>query len=256
MILGFAGAGNMAEALARGWADAEHGPEAMLFCDLDPERAAALAAETGGETRATLPGLARDVDVLLLAVKPAALEAVAAEIGADSPPILSVLAATPVAKLAEGVPGVPVLRVMPNQPAEVGAGVLCYVEPDPEMPAEIAGGLVTLLGQLGHTVALAEEDLDAAMAVMSCAPAYVALFAKALAAAGAAEGLSNQLALELVVDTLEGTARLLEVKDPDAVMRAVAPPGGATEAGLEALAAGGFGRALEAAVEASLESFR
>lgn len=256
MKIGFAGAGNMAAAMARGWAAAPEGPEAMLFCDLDAERAAALATEVGGETRATLAELAADSDVLLLAVKPAALVEVANELGGQAPPILSVLAATPVAKLAAAFPSVPVLRVMPNQPAEVGAGVLCYVEPDSGMPVDIAGGLVSLLGQLGHTVALAEDQLDAAMAVMSCAPAYVALFAKALAGAGAAEGLSHELALELVAGTLEGTARLLDVKDPDALMRSVAPPGGATEAGLEALAAAGFSSALEAAVLASLERFR
>ena len=246
----------MAAAIARGWARADAGPEAMLFCDLDAERAEALAGETGGETRATLGELVGDCDVLLLAVKPAALDAVAEELGGEAPPILSVLAATPLARLRAAFPGVPVLRVMPNQPVEVGAGTLCYVEPDDEMPAELAGELVRLLDALGHTVALAEDDLDPAMAVMSCSPAYVALFAKELAGAGAREGLDQTLARELVAGTLAGTAKLLGAKPAEEIIRTVAPPGGATEAGLEALAAGGFAGALEAAVEASLERFR
>ena len=246
----------MAAAMARGWARSDGGPEAMLFCDIDAERAETLANEVGGETRASLGELVADSDALLLAVKPAALDSVAEELGGEAPPILSVLAATPLERLRTAFPGVPVLRVMPNQPAAVGSGVLCYAEPDDEMPADLAGQLVGLLDALGHTVALPEADLDAAMAVMSCAPAYIALFAKALADAGTAEGLDPGLADELVVGTLEGTARLLRVKDPEALIRAVAPPGGATEAGLDALRSGAFSESLEAAVKASLERFR
>ncbi len=81
MRVGFAGAGNMAAAMARGWAAGDGGPEAMLFCDLEAERARALAAEVGGQTRAGLRELAADSDVLVLAVKPAALDEVATELG-------------------------------------------------------------------------------------------------------------------------------------------------------------------------------
>jgi len=56
--------------------------------------------------------------------------------------------------------------------------------------------------------------------------------------------------------TLEGTAELLRERDPESIRRSVAPPGGATEAGLEALEAGGFEAAIAAAVAASLERFR
>src|SRR5919198_2465907 len=55
MRIGFAGAGNMAGAMARGWAGAEGGPEAMLFCDIEAERAATLAEEVGGEVQDDLP---------------------------------------------------------------------------------------------------------------------------------------------------------------------------------------------------------
>ena len=68
----------MAGALARGWAAAEHGPEAMLFCDAGSGRAAALAEETGGEAVETLAELALRADAVVLAVKPAALDRAAA----------------------------------------------------------------------------------------------------------------------------------------------------------------------------------
>jgi pyrroline-5-carboxylate reductase len=244
----------MAAAMARGWSRSGAGPE-MLFCDLDAQRAATLAKNVDGETRDSLPELREDADVVLLAVKPPALGDVAGELDGRAPALLSVMAATSVAELADAFPGVPALRVMPNQAAEVGRGVLCYVPPE-DMDEDLANELIGLLAALGTAVAVPEERIDAAMAVMSCAPAYVALFAEALAAGGERNGLDRAMALELVAGTLEGTAELLRERDPEAIRRAVAPPGGATEAGLDALAAHGFTDAIAAAVEASLERFK
>ena len=244
----------MAAAMARGWSRSEAQPQ-MLFSDLEAERAERLAKEVHGETRPDLVSLREDADVLLLVVKPAALDAVAEELEGRAPALLSVMAATPVARLAEAFPGVPALRVMPNQPVEVRRGVLCYVPPA-DMDEELANDLIALLGELGTAVAVPEDRIDTAMAVMSCAPAYVALFAEELARGGERNGLEGALALELVAGTLEGTAELLRERDPETVRRAVAPPGGATEAGLEALTENGFERAIAAAVEASLERIR
>jgi pyrroline-5-carboxylate reductase len=245
----------MAGALARGWAGAEGGPSAMLFCDLDSERAAALAEGVGGETRTNLPELAADSEVLLLAVKPPALDDVAQELAGKAPAVLSVLAGTPLSRVAEAFPGVPVLRVMPNQPVEVRRGVLCHPPPH-EMPQELAERLLSLLGLLGTVVPVEERLIDAAMAVMSSSPAYLAMIVEALARAGQREGLEPELAHELVVDTLEGTAELLRIRDPAAVRSAVASPGGATEKGLEALEQRGMHAAIVHAVRASLERFR
>lgn len=255
MIVGFAGAGNMAAAMARGWAGAEGGPESMLICDLDRERASSLAAEVEGETRESLPEIAAESDVVLLAVKPAALGEVAGQIGASAPAILSVMAATTTERLQQAFADTPILRAMPNQPVEVRRGVICHAPPV-AMPDEMQTRLLGLLSDLGAVVAIDESDIDAAMAVMSCAPAYVALFAGALARAGEGEGLDAELALELVAETLIGTAELLARRDPEAIQRAVAPPQGATEAGLEALRDAGFEEALASAVKASLERFR
>lgn len=246
MILGFVGAGSMAAAMARGWARSEDPPE-MLFCDLDPERADRLATEVGGATRADLGSLRDDSQALLLAVKPAALDSVASELEGGAPALVSVMAAVPLERIEAAFPGVPALRVMPNQPAEVGKGVMVHAPPGPG-----AGHLLGLLEALGTRVEVPEETIDAAMAVMSCSPAYVALFAEALARAGARGGLDPALSIELVAATLEGTAELLRKRDPLTIRRAVAPPGGATEAGLEALQAGGFEEAIASAVDASL----
>lgn len=256
MKLGFAGAGNMAAAMARGWAVGDPAPRAMAFCDLDRDRARALADEVGGAEVASLAELRDGCDVLVLAVKPAALDDVASELGGRAPALLSILAATPLERIAAAFPGVPALRVMPNQPVSVGRGVLCYVSPDESLPEPLAVGLVELLSGLGTPVAVAEELIDAAMAVMSCSPAYVAELAGALAEAGVAEGLDPELAARLVAGAIGGTAELLAAQSPEQIRRAVAPPGGATEAGLDALARQGFEQAVKAAVGASLEQFR
>ncbi len=112
------------------------------------------------------------------------------------------------------------------------------------------------LALLGHVVELPDEDFDAATAVMGCAPAYLALAVEAIADAGAEDGLDPELARELVVETTAGTAELLRVRHPADVRKAVASPGGSTEAGLEALDREGARGAFEAAVRASLERMR
>lgn len=240
--------------MARGWATGEGGPDAMLFCDLEAERASALAAEVGGQVRVGLSQLAADSDLLVLAVKPTALDQVAAELGGGAPALISVLAATPTERIAEAFPGVPAMRVMPNQPVEVRRGVLCYVKPE-AMPAELEDGLLALLGLLGTLVPLEEGQIDAAMAIMSSSPAYIALVAEALARGGEREGLDPRLAGELVAGTLAGTAALLEKRDPATIRDAVASPGGATEAGLAQLE-GVVEDAFVNAVNASLEHVR
>ena len=254
MRIGFAGAGNMAAAMARGWAAGPGEPEAMLFTDLDQPRAEALAEEVGGETRATLAELAAGSDVILLAVKPAALDAVAEELGGVAPALLSVLAVTSTSRLAEAFPGVPILRLMPNQPVEVRRGVICHA-PAVSMPDELHDRLLALLEPLGDLVGLDESDIDAAMAIMSSSPAYIALVAEALARGGEREGLDPDVAGELVAGAFAGTAQLLRRRDPATIRNAVAPPGGATEAGLAQLE-GVVEDAFVNAVNASLERFR
>lgn len=244
----------MAAAMARGWAAGAGRPEAMLFCDLDGERARSVADEVGGETRDSLRELARDCEVVVLAVKPGALGEVAEELGGQAPALISILAATPTTALADAFPGVPVLRLMPNQPVEVRRGMLCYVA-GVGMPGELLAKLLALLEPLGELVPLEERLIDPAMAVMSSSPAYIALVAEALARGGEREGLDPKLAGELVAGALAGTAELLGKRDPATIRSAVASPGGATEAGLHQLE-GVVEDAFVNAVNASLERFR
>lgn len=244
MIVGFVGSGSMAAAMARGWQGEFEG---MLFSDSGSGRALALAGELGGEAVSNAEIGAR-ADLIVLAVKPAKLADAAAGLG-DAKVVVSLLGATPLEAVAAAFPGAEVHRVMPNVGVEVRRGVLCVAGP----PSPAVRGKLAVLG---HVVELEDEDFDAATAVMGCAPAYLALAVEAIAAAGAEDGLDEQLARDLVVETTAGTAELLRRRHPADVRRAVASPGGSTEAGLEALEREGGREAFEAAVRASLARMR
>ncbi len=245
MIVGFVGAGSMAGAMARGLAGEVDG---MLFTDSGSGRALGLAEEVRGEAMGSNRELGERADVVVLAVKPAMLEEVGAELGGVKA-VVSLLGATPLARVEAAVPGAEVARVMPNVAVEVRRGVLCVAG---SVSAEVRG----MLELLGQVVELPDSEFDAATAVMGCAPAYLALAVEAIADAGAEAGLEPELARELVVETTAGTAELLRLRHPADVREAVASPGGSTEAGLEALDRGGARDAFEAAVRASLERMR
>jgi pyrroline-5-carboxylate reductase len=244
MIVGFVGSGSMAAAIARGWAGEF---ERMLFSDSGSGRAVELARELGGEAVSNHE-IAERADFVVLAVKPVVLDAVAPDLGAARK-LVSILAAVPVARLQASFPGAEVLRVMPNLGVEVRKGVLCVA-------GSASGEVRGKLDLLGHVVEMPDADFDAATAVMGCAPAYLALAVEAIADAGAEDGLDPGLALELTVETAVGTAELLRAHSPAAVRKAVASPGGSTEAGLEALEREDARGAFAAAVRASLERMR
>jgi pyrroline-5-carboxylate reductase len=234
----------MAAAMARGW---EGQFAEMLFSDSGSGRARLLAEELGGEAVDNTE-LAERSDVLVLAVKPNKLEEVAPQLDGAAK-VVSVLAATPLARLREALPNAEVLRVMPNVGVEVRKGVLCIA-------GEASAEVLAALELLGRVVEIGDDEFDEATAIMGCAPAYLALAVEALADAGSRAGLDEALARDLVVETTAGTAELLRVRHPADVRKAVTSPGGSTEAGLEALDREGARGAFLAAVEASLERMK
>lgn len=255
MILGFAGAGNMAAAMARGWTSAD-GPEQMLFCDSGSGRAARLAGATGGEAVDSLVELGLRSDAVVLAVKPAALEIAVEQLDGEAEAVLSVLGATSLPTLRELFGSVPVVRIMPTVATEIARGVICHAPLDPELDGRVGAALIDLVSELGHVVEVADDQMDVATAVMACPPAYLAVVVQALAEAGAEHGLEPELSYDLVLESFAGTLEVLRRYDPITVRTAVASPGGSTEAGLGALADAGTSDAFKAAVTTSLKRMR
>lgn len=252
MEIGLIGAGNMASALARGIG------EPALVADVDAAKAAALAAELGGQAVASNAELAERADVVVLCHKPKQLDEVAGEVAGRAGAIVSILAATDTARLEAAYPDVPVYRFIPNIPAEVRQGVLCYV------PGRLAAEgpeqeILALFGRAGAVIPLESEPLiEPAMALMSCGPAFMALMAESFAEAGAAHGLAPDEALRMTVETMAGTAAYLREHgyDAEALRGRVATPGGATERGLIALEERGLRDVCRAAVDAVVEGTR
>jgi pyrroline-5-carboxylate reductase len=255
MKVGIIGAGNMAAAMARGWHGATDGPESIMLSDSGSGRAERLAAEIGGEAVAENAELAERSDLIVLAVKPAALDAVATEISGTGRTVISVLGATSLARLREALPEAPLVTAMPNVAVEVRRGVICWAASE-ELDASARERIEAVLSLLGTAIELDESLIDPATAVMGCSPAYIALFAEALTDAGVREGLPEAQAQLMVTETLAGTAALLEVHHTLRLRRAVASPGGSTAAGLAALERGSMRAAVGDAVRASLERMR
>jgi pyrroline-5-carboxylate reductase len=255
MKVGFVGAGNMATGIARGWAAAagETGaPETMLFADADAGKAQSLAEEVGGEALEGNREVADAADLVLLAVKPNVLDDVSGELTDAGKPVVSILAATRLERLQEALPGLEVVRVMPNLGAQLRQAVLCVVYPD-EMDDARRHELRELLGLLGEVIEIDEELIEAATAVMGSSPGYLALIAEAMVEAGVAEGLTEDQATRMIARAMTATGGLLEHRSPGELKQAVASPGGMTEAGLEALDEREVREAFKAAVDASLE---
>jgi len=251
MKIGFIGAGSMASALARGLG------EPALLHDVDSARAEALAEEIGGRAVASNRELAEGSDLVILCHKPAHTEEVAEQVGDAAKAVASIVATVPTTRLESVYPGVPVYRFIPNIPVEVGRGVLCYA------PGVLAAEgpedqVLRLFGRAGVVVPLDEDQIDPAMAIMSCGPAFVALVVDAMASAGTRHGIESAQATRLVTETMAGTAAYLDANglDPHELIGRVATPGGVTEKGLRVLEDTGLRASFDAAVDLVLEESR
>jgi pyrroline-5-carboxylate reductase len=248
MEIGLIGCGNMARAMARGWA------RPLLCADPVAERARSLAEELGGEALASNAEVARRADLVILCHKPTQLRAVAEEIAPQARAVASILAATPLQALRDAYPDRPVYRFIPSLPVEVRKGAVVQaaaVEQDAALDAAVG----ELFGQLGTLVVLDDALLEVATGLMACAPAYVALVAEAQIDAGVRRGIPSAQGAELVVQTLAGTAELLRTRgfDTVAVRREVSSPGGLTARGVDALERAGLRAAFSDALDAVLD---
>ncbi|MFL5867496.1 MAG: pyrroline-5-carboxylate reductase family protein [Thermoleophilaceae bacterium] len=252
MRVGLIGAGNMASALARGLG------LPVVVSDVVHEKAAALAQDTGGEAVASNAEVAKRSDVLVLCHKPAQLDEVAGQVAGRVKLVVSILAAVTTAEVEARYPGVPVYRFIPNIPAEVGRGVLCYT-PGSRAADGPEREILELFGRAGLVIRLDDEELlEPAMALMSCGPAFMALVAESFVDAGVHHGLSRADAARMIAETMAGTAEYLKANDLDteALRVRVATPGGVTERGLIKLEEGAMRAVCRLAVDTVVEATR
>lgn len=255
--IGFIGAGQMATALGQGFARAGLvQPQGLMASDPSDEARQRFAQATGGRATADNLEVARQADVLLLAVKPQQLVRVAAELKGKIGPeqlVVSIAAGIRLSVLADGLgAGVRLVRVMPNTPCLVGRGACGYCLGTAARPED--GPLVEqLLRSVGIAVEVDEKLLDAVTGLSGSGPAFVYVIIEALSDGGVRMGLPRKVAVQLAAQTVLGAAEMVLVTGdhPGVLKDRVASPGGTTIAGLQALEEGGLRAALMAAVEAA-----
>jgi pyrroline-5-carboxylate reductase len=238
----------MASALARGLG------QPALVSDVDRGRAEALASAIGGQAVESNAAAAREADAVVLCHKPPQLHDVAEEIRDHAKAVVSILGGVTTEAIAAEYPGTPVYRLMPSIPVEVGQGVVCFAA-GPNAQDGPQDDVRELMGRVGTLIDVPEHLIDAATAVMSCAPAFYALVVEALVDGGVRHGLPAEMAGTMAVETLAGTATVLREggNDTAELRRRVTSPGGMTERGLAALEEHGIRDAFDAAVTAVVQ---
>ena len=257
-VLGFIGTGNMGGALAR--AAAKNRENQLLLANRSPEKAAALATETGGTPVDNLT-LVRQAELIFLGVKPhmlpGLLESIKAELNRRESRfvLVSMAAGTEIGHVQALAGGdYPVIRIMPNTPCAIGEGMTLYACSENVANEEEKSFLEAMRGA-GRFAKMEERLIDAGSAVSGCGPAFVDLFVEALADGGVACGLPRQQAMELAAQMAAGAARLiLEAgKHPGQLKDEVCSPGGSTIQGVRALETAGFRAAAMNAVITAYE---
>ena len=261
--IGFIGGGNMGEALIRGLLSTGLFPaERITVYDVSASRIAYLAKEYGIGTSRNVSELAASSGILLLAVKPQTMSAVLNELRshvAHGPLVISIAAGIPLAMLQGALPeGTAVVRVMPNTPALVlkGASALSRGK---NVSVEQMEMSLALFRAVGKAVETEEKWMDTVTGLSGSGPAFVLLMIEALIDSGVLMGLPRHLSRELAVQTVLGTALMVDQtgKHPGELKDMITSPGGTTIYGLKVLEAksvrGAFMEAVEAASKRSEE---
>jgi pyrroline-5-carboxylate reductase len=212
MVIGFIGAGVMARALARGIVDQRMVPADRLICSA-PTAADGqpfLDLFPGARWTADNAEVVRSSDLTILAVKPQVLPAAMQPLGLVSAGklFLSIAAGTTLAKIAGWLdPTARIIRAMPNTPLQIGLGASVYAA-GVNVTADDEALVQRLLSAAGKAWPVAENQIDAVTALSGSGPAYVFHFIDALTQGGIALGLSGELARDLALQTVLGSAQL------------------------------------------------
>jgi len=282
--LGFIGVGNMGEALVKGLIASQAAqPGQIRVSARRPERVAELL-QLYGVRGGSNAEVARESEVVVLAVKPQILDQVLRSIASELTPdklLISVAAGVPIAAIERRLQNregkspaatplagavqpeeaglIPwrIVRAMPNTPATVRAGATALAMGEHATEGDLATAK-TIFESVGLTVLLEEGQLDAVTGLSGSGPAYIFLIIEALADAGVKVGLSRRASLQLAAQTVLGSAKLLieSGQHPGLLKDSVTSPGGTAIAGLHTLEAGGLRNVLMNAVESATRRSR
>ena len=272
--IGFIGAGTMGEAMINGLIQSGiFTASAVTAGDVSADRLDTLKRAYGIHVTEDNFRLFSENDIIILAVKPHHVVPILSDIAADKnyrivhrKIVISIAAGIPIAKIenclypaldATSRSHLPIIRVMPNTPALVQAGMSGMSANKQAIPDDltIAG---RILKAMGNVIGFDETDLDAVTAISGSGPAYVFYYVESMIEAAVKVGLSPSDAMELILTTIKGAVKLLEDHgdSPEHLRRQVTTPGGTTEAALKVLETRHFKQAIIDAIAAATDKAR
>lgn len=267
MRLGFVGTGAMSGAIAKGLRLAGDQDTPLVLFDVFRPAAETLASSVQGQTAGSISEVVNECDVILLGVKPQVQKEVLRDIVATPrveplPTLMSIAAGRSLAAIASDLtdfgadPLPPLIRVMPNVNAQIGASMSAITFTD-DVPETVRDFATRLFNSVGQCLELPENLFDVFGALAGCSPAWFFQIVDSFARAGVKHGLTKQQALVTITQTMLGSAQLLQENADDGVGPAslidrVCSPGGTTIAGLLAAQEAGLDTALVKAVDAAV----
>ncbi len=256
-VIGFIGAGNMANSLIRGMIANGAEKTSVWATDLDSEKLYTLNSECGIRTGSTAE-IAQRADIIVLAVKPQVMKIVCAELktllGGRSPLIISIAAGITVSHLSQWIgANTAVIRCMPNTPALVGKGAsgLYANEHVSETQKDLAEKVIS---SVGLCVWVEQESaIDAVTALSGSGPAYFFLFMESMQKTAQEMGLSEDIARILTKQTALGAAELAMASDEstERLRLNVTSPGGTTEQAIKQFQLGGLPKLVDTALKSA-----
>ena len=259
MIISFIGGGVMAEAIIGGILSKKIAQaQDIIVGEVLEERRTYLKGTYCIDTTANNVTAAQRGEIVILSTKPQNLSGVLQELrGALQPQqaVLSIVAGARMGTIMRGIDHPSVIRVMPNTPAQIGAGVSVWTA-SPEVEEEKLEVVGNILRSLGEEIYVAEEKyLDMATALSASGPAYVFLFIEALIDAGVYLGMPREMTRPLVLQTVLGSTLFTKEsgRHPSELKDMVTSPGGTTAEALLKLEEGAFKATLINAVVAAYE---
>lgn len=251
---GFIGAGNMAEAMIGAILRAGlRKPQDIMISDADSGRKDEVAGKYNVKSAASNSEIAEFCEIIILAVKPQIMDEMLTDLSVsgcfEKIPrrrlFVSIAAGIRLSRLERIIyanrsdqekAAMPVIRVMPNTPALVGAGVsgICANANATDEDIEQA---TAILASMGEVFVFDEEKMDAVTAVSGSGPAYGFYLLEAITEAGFKLGLTRSEALKLAQGAISGAIALIrhENETPEALRSKVTSPGGTTEAAINQL---------------------
>lgn len=257
MKIAFIGGGNMGEAMLSAILSKElSSAQDVSVSDIDETRRQYLERKYSVAVMSDNRQAADRCEVVVLAVKPQNLAGVMADLNRhlnSAQLVLSIIAGARINTLRRGLNHNSVVRAMPNTPAQIGEGISLWTA-TAEVTGQQRGWASSILGAIGKEIYVDDEKyLDMATAVSGSGPAYFFLFVEAMVEAAVRIGLPHDVAQELVLQTMLGSAHLIPKsgKQPSELRRMVTSPGGTTAEALLELEKGGFANLISQAVNAA-----